>query len=245
MNNKAMDDFDIVKKIKTIQRIGDRNSLKTDDIYALNLLQPLLGGYPFLPFSASALRPFCVVHMINDVIINNRKNIIEFGSGISSILIGRLIKKNSLDTKLITIEHDESWAKALARIIKSEQIEDVVDIYHAALSDCDIALDGNQWYNLQVLNNIIKDKKFDMVIIDGPPAWETSKAKARYPAVPFIIDNLQDNFSVYLDDAIRSGEQASIKIWEAKYGMRFDVAGKSLAYYYSGDALNTEPFGYY
>ena len=64
---------------------------------------------------------------------------------------------------------------------------------------------------------------------------------ARYPAVPFISSKLEQNFSIYLDDANREGEQNIIKIWEAEYGIKFNVTGGVLAYHYGGQSFHTEP----
>lgn len=218
---------------------------KTDDIFALSLLNPLLAYYPYLPFTSSSLRPFCLVHMLNDIIINSRRTIIEFGSGISTILIGRLIKKIKLNATLLSIENDLNWIKALSEILRAEQIDDVVNVQYAPLKSTKLALDNNKWYDVKILKEHVKDTKFDMVIIDGPAAWEPGKGRSRYPAVPFIANKLDKNFSIYLDDAIRPGEREVIKLWEAEYGINFTTAGRSLAYYYKGVAFNTEPFGYY
>src|SRR5690606_36365313 len=82
----------------TLNQLNNGNRLNkffSEDILSVNFLNTLMNGYPYLPFSGSSLRPFCLNHILNDIVINNRKHIIEFGSGISTILIGRLIKKNN------------------------------------------------------------------------------------------------------------------------------------------------------
>ncbi len=235
----------ILQKIYGLERTIKVDSYIAEDNYALNLLQPLINGYPYLPFTGSSLRPFCLAHMINDIVINKRQNIIEFGSGISTVMIGRLIKKNNLNSTLLSIEHDAGWVDALKGILKNEQIDDVVTVLHAPLKPCKSALDSNEWYDLKILKDYTKGKKFDMVIIDGPPAWEANKGTARYPAVDFISSKLSKNFSIYLDDAIRKGEQEIIKKWEVDYGIQFRISGKTLAHYYGGISFNTEPFIYY
>jgi hypothetical protein len=215
------------------------------DIYTLNLLQPLIQGYPFLPFTGSSFRPFCLAHILNDIIVNNRENIIEFGSGISTVLIGRLVKKNSLKTKILSVDHDESWLKVLSKLIENEKLEDIVSLLHAPLSENNLALENNKWYNLEVLTHSTKGFNYDMVIVDGPPAWEATKSKSRYPALPFMIDKLSGKYSIYLDDAHRVGERIILKKWEEDLGIKFEVTGGTLAYYYSGLGFYTEPFVYY
>lgn len=244
-DNTAPDLNLMLQKVYALERAIKVDSLINEDNYAMGLLQPLINGYPFIPFTGSSLRPFCLAHMVNDIIINSRQNIIEFGSGISTVIIGRLIKRNSLNTTLLSIEHDAGWVDALKGILKNEQIDDVVTVKHAPLKPCKLALENNEWYDLKILKDHTKSKKFDMLIIDGPPAWEANKGKARYPAVDFISKKLSKNFSIYLDDAVRKGEQEIIKKWETDYGIQFKIAGKTLAYYYGGNAFNTEPYMYY
>lgn len=214
------------------------------DIYTLNLLQPVIQGYPFLPFTGSSFRPFCLAHILNDIIVNNRENIIEFGSGISTVLIGRLVKKNKLKTKILSVDHDENWLKVLRKLIEGEKLENVITLLHAPLSENKLALENNKWYNVEALTHSTKNFDYDMVIVDGPPAWEASKSKSRYPALPFMLDKLSGKYSIYLDDAQRAGEKAILKKWEEEAGFKFKVTGGTLAYYYSGQGFYTEPFVY-
>jgi hypothetical protein len=217
--------------------------LEHDDIYSLNLLQPLLCG-SYLPFTGSSLRPFCLVHILNDIIVNRRQTILEFGAGISTIMIGRLIKRNGLPAKLVSVEHDPKWIGAMRSYIVREELEDVVEIIHAPLTACHLSTHFNLWYDTSVLDYELADS-YDMVIIDGPPAWEENKQEARFPALPYIFDRLSGHSSVYLDDANRAGERSIIERWEEDYGLEFSLAGKTLAYATIGHSFHTEPIQYY
>ncbi|WP_276483907.1 class I SAM-dependent methyltransferase [Paraflavitalea pollutisoli] len=214
---------------------------KLDDIYSLGLLQPLLQDYPFLPITGASLRPYCLVHILNDIIVNRRKSIIEFGSGVSTILIGRLLKKNRLEARLISVEHNEEWCGVLQEQLTREGLGDRAEVIHAPLTDSVLGLDGNEWYDRDLLSRRLDDRRFDMVIVDGPPAWQQGREKARYPALPFILDRLLPHYSLYLDDANRSGEQSIIELWKNEYGIRFINAGNTLAYTRIGEVFFTEP----
>jgi hypothetical protein len=216
---------------------------KTDDIFALSLLKPLLTDYPYLPFTGSALRPFCLAHMLNVIVINGRRTIIEFGSEISTILIARLIKKNKLNPTLLSIKNGLNWVKTLTGILQTEQMDDVVNVQCAPLKSSKRALDNSKWCDFKILKALVKRRKFDRVIIVGPAAWEPGRGNSRYPAVPFIANKLDGSFSIYLDDAVRHDERAVIKMWE-EYAIHFNKASRSLAYYYKGVSFNTEPFNY-
>jgi hypothetical protein len=201
-----------------------------DDIFCLGLLQPLMRGPGFLPFSDTSLRPFCMVHILNDIVANDRKNILEFGSGLSTILIGRMIKRSALNARLISVEHNKIWVIVLNEIIQQEGI-DVVEIIYAPLKKSNIAAAENYWYDTNVLNSKTAYKKFDMVIIDGPAASQKGSERARYPAVPYIFSKLNKEFSIYLDDANQVGEQSVLQTWEKEYGIEFTLTGGTLAYF--------------
>jgi predicted O-methyltransferase YrrM len=232
---------ELISLLNYIARGINKNERRTEDLYSLNLLQPLLHGYPFLSFTDFAMRPYCLNHIINDISINSRESIIEFGAGISTIVIARLIKKNNLNSRIISVEHVDEWAKVINENLVKEKLSDVASVFSAPLKPCDLTLDQNLWYDLDILDKELKGQRFDMVIIDGPPAWEASKARARYPAVPYLIDKLKEKFSIYLDDVNRNGEQDTVERWMKQYGMQFRVTGTSLAYYYREKAFSTEP----
>ncbi|WP_205510392.1 class I SAM-dependent methyltransferase [Longitalea arenae] len=235
---------DVEKLISLLEYMANginQNERRTEDVYSLGLLQPLMQGYPYLGFTGFSMRPYCINHIINDIIINGRQCIIEFGAGISTILISRLIKKNGLNTTVISVDHEDAWAKLINEQLKNEQLCEVATVISIPLRPCDLALDGSLWYAVDLLNLALKDRQFDMAIIDGPPAWEPSKERARYPALPYLIDRLQSRSSVYLDDVNRKGEQDIIERWKKEFGLAFNIAGSSLAWCTLGQAFHTAP----
>jgi len=220
------------------------NRFFSEDILSFNFLGTLLYGYPYIPFTGGALRPSSLNHIINDIIINNRKRIIEFGSGISTILIGRLIKKNNLNTTLISVEHDLEWSKQLSNMLLKENLGEAVQVLYSPLKNCTISIDENLWYDTEIIDTIIIDRVFDMVIIDGPPAWMKNKSRSRYPALPYMINKLNKNHSIYLDDVNRQGEKNIIELWQKEFSIKFNYSGNSLAYSYNGHSFFTEPYVY-
>lgn len=218
-----------------------RNDRKTEDLYGLNLLQNLIQGHPQLPFTGAAMRPYCLIHVINDILVNKREKIIEFGCGVSTVLLARLIKLNDLKATIISIEHIEGWGMEINRKLAQEGLQDIAKVIHVPLGKCELAVEDNEWYLTDILEKELKDLHFDMVIVDGPPAWQASKGMSRYPAFPFIASSLSERFSIYLDDANRPGERAVLQGWTENYGMTFNISGASFAYYYNGEAYFTEP----
>lgn len=244
-DNASTDEFaSLHERLAVLEQAEYLNKLKLEDIYALALLNPLLSGSPFIPFTGASLRPFCLAHIINDIVINERRHIIEFGSGISTVMIGRLIKRNKLASTLVSIEHDQAWVEVLSSLLAREDLHHCVKVAWVPLATSDLVLDANTWYDTEILQRSLSSAVFDMVIVDGPPAWEAGKGKARYPALPFIYDKLSERCSVYLDDADRAGEREVLALWHQRFPFRFTLTGNTLAFACRGGSFYTEPLVY-
>lgn len=201
-----------------------------EDIYCRQLLNNLFEGHDQLPITKSSMSFFAIAMILNDLQINKRQNIIEFGSGLSTILMARLIKKNNLSCKIYSVEHDKNWFDLLNTILKKENTNKNVVSIHAPLSSSKKSKNSLEWYNEDILlNSLPENIFFDLVIIDGPPAHEKSKILSRYPALPFLNNKLNKSFSVYVDDASRDGEQKVINYWEKEYNLSFSLINNRIA----------------
>ncbi|MBL0743049.1 class I SAM-dependent methyltransferase [Chryseolinea lacunae] len=234
----TMNEYLELKEIDLDEHVHDVKR-KLKDVYAFNILQTLLEG-PYLPMSNSAMGPVDLTYLLNDIVVNGRQNILEFGAGMSTILMGRLIRKNKLTATVTTVEHDLKWVKVMETLIKNERLDDVLSVIYAPLKPCPLALQSNVWYDLNVLN--LFAGPWDMVVIDGPPAWEETKGQARYPAMQFVMTKLAPNAIVFLDDADRPGEQSILHHWEDEFGISFKIRNGSLGYFVKGHSFNIDPF---
>jgi hypothetical protein len=59
--------------------------------------------------------------------------------------------------------------------------------------------------------------KLDLVIVDGPTAYEPGKAKSREPALPLNRPFLSERAVVILDDVNRKGESEILDRWLQDY----------------------------
>ncbi|MDN5214505.1 class I SAM-dependent methyltransferase [Fulvivirgaceae bacterium BMA12] len=208
-------------------------SSKINNVYSLGLLQNLLVDFPFVPYTKFGLNPTGLLFIINDILINNRKYIIEFGAGVSTIVIARLIKKNSLNTRLISVEHDEGWLEMIANTLQKEKLSQNVKPIYAPLSECDLSINGMKWYNTKTLDNYIADQKFDAIIVDGPPSYSKEIMFSRYPAIPYLKDKLNTNIAIYLDDVEREGEREILKKWSEILKINFEIYDYTFGIYLS------------
>lgn len=193
------------------------------DILSTRQLAPLIDSFPYLPYTSFSLRYSSIAYFLNDIIINNRKVVVEFGSGVSTITLSRLINQLGLkDIELFCIEHDKEWLAIVERYLQADGADfERIHLIHAELSSCDFSLNNLEWYNTEKLRFLEEYRgKVDCVLVDGPKAFHKVDALARYPALPFLHDYLAPNCSVFLDDTNRKGEKAIQALWARDYNMK-------------------------
>lgn len=158
------------------------------------------------------------------------KNILEFGSGLSTIYLAEFIRKTSMDAKIISIESDAYWLDRVKGHAKHHNLNQYINFIYAPVFP-DIRLGGcNKWYDTQILEqSISKTIKFDLVIVDGPIAYYPDIELSRYGAVPFAIARISDTSTIILDDCNRKGEQDVIELWKKEFGLSFDIQTNRMA----------------
>lgn len=194
------------------------------DTIAIQKLVTLSDGY--IPWTASSIRPSAIVKILNDITINERKNIIEFGSGVSTVFIAKTIRNSG--GHLYTVDHDGSWIKVVKKMLKKENLGDVVSFIHAPMNASIFSLNKSDWYDEKKLRALSEYDPFDLIIVYGPLAYTKELRLSRYPALPFLmsIQKVHKNATVILDDIDRRGEQEIISLWEKGFGFRFSLLFK-------------------
>ena len=155
------------------------------------------------------------LYKITDTIKKNNPNLIlEAGSGVSTLIAAYTIKKYGRG-KIISLDHNEIYAKKTRQELKKHNLEKYADVIYAPLKENNLDDNKNlRWYDTDKFNI---NKKIDLFIIDGPPK-NTKKSKfPRYPALPLMLDKIQIGSTIILDDARRKNEQETIKLWKKEY----------------------------
>jgi len=190
------------------------------DAHALQVLRPLLGSH-YLPFSEASMRPAALVVIANDVVLHERRCVVECGSGLSTLVLARVLAEQG--GHLVTLEHDPAWANVVGRLLRREGLEDVVTLVEAPLRPAPAgALD---WYDVDAMAGAMSERGCDLLVVDGPPAHEEGKGLARLPAVPVLRRWFAPSCTVVLDDADREGERAVVQEWERQTGVSFALRG--------------------
>ena len=81
--------------------------------------------------------------------------------------------------------------------------------------------DGLRWYAQHALRAL--PERIDVLLVDGPPAFEPGAGLARYPALPALAERLTADAVVVLDDIDRPGEREVLHAWEHDTDFRFDL----------------------
>lgn len=200
-----------------------------DTIENINALSSVLKKQDYSCFSKFSMSPYGLLQLRNEIKSNKRKNIIEFGSGLSSILMARSILKHSPAGKIISIENDPYFCDDLNSYAFANNLHKIIKFIYAPLYPCPY-LPQNKWYDIRILREQIDNQdKFDMAVIDGPPAWHNKIKLSRYGAIPFVFDRLAEEYSIFLDDANREGEKEILKMWEKQYTLKFEVLNNRIA----------------
>jgi|SRR5690606_36395938 len=170
----------------------------------------------YLPLTTWSMSPSTIVHVLNDIVVNDRKNIIEFGSGASTFYIAKLLKSNKIKASFYSVESNVEWADKITKQLKLLGLTDYVTIIYAPIQSIDKSLAlGEQklWYDVAVLDTYFKtENTIDLVLVDGPFGGLTPHA--RYSAVPYLNGKLANTYSVFLDDINREDEGVILKEWK-------------------------------
>jgi Methyltransferase domain len=81
--------------------------------------------------------------------------------------------------------------------------------------------DGLPWYAQHALRCL--PAQIDVLLVDGPPAFEPGAGLSRYPALPAFAERLTPDAVVVLDDIDRRGELGVLHAWEHDTDFRFEL----------------------
>src|SRR5688572_30475686 len=234
-----------IRRINNLINFGDNAGLRiAEDIYAMGAINKLLNFGNYLPLNSMALRPFCLAFLTNEVIINSRKRIIEFGSGMSTILLARLLKMNNIDATIKSVDQDKEWVMLVNDLIRKEELDQFVEVIHIPLEKRKEKEGDPHWYTKSIIEEKFSNGSFDMIVVDGPTAFEKDIEWSRYFALPFLKQKTADNFVVLLDDANRGGEQKVLKAWADEFHLSFTIFGDTLGVAYKGHYFESNPIKY-
>jgi Methyltransferase domain len=184
------------------------------DLHAWQILRPLLDRGGYLPWTTGSMRPAGLVAVCNEIVHGARTRIVECGSGVSTVVLARLLRERGAG-RLVALENDHHWAT----LIRGQLLREALDGIARVL---DAPLDGHPpWYAPARVAEI--PDTIDLLLVDGPPAYDPDHRTRRAPALPRLEPRLVAGAAVVLDDLARTGEREVLAGWEATTDWRFTV----------------------
>lgn len=148
------------------------------------------------------------LNKIVEIILKEKPRfVLEAGSGVSSVIIGLALQMNQFGEAL-SLDHDSYYAENTRDNLKLNGIEHFSTVKHCPIQDYTTNEEIWKWYNTEDLN---LPEKIDMLVIDGPP--RITQILARYPAIPFLHSFFADRVLILLDDAKRNDEVITVEKW--------------------------------
>ncbi len=137
---------------------------------------------------------------------NQPRTIIEFGSGLTTIVTARALQQLG-GGRLLSIDHDAYFAGLTRDTLHQLGLQDFADIQVAPLAPQKIDGAERLWYDL---SKIAIPDAIELITVDGPPEPLTG-AEGRYPVGPVLFDRIVTGGAVLFDDASRPGEKIFIE----------------------------------
>ena len=199
----------LIEQRYTLSKIIWLNEQNSNQMVAM---QSLYATFNFnVPMSTSrkmAASPDFLKLVVETILTNRPKLVLELGSGVSSVLASKSLEKNG-EGKLISIDHDDKYADFTRERLDLENLSDIATIITSELITQTINKQNYMWYESTFLNEI--NQKIDLLIIDGPP--RIINKNARYPAIPLLKDHFSDNIIILVDDGKRKDDMKSVQKW--------------------------------
>lgn len=206
------------------------------NILGMTALDRILQSFTIpVHFTDSSLHPFSLAVILNDIGINQRRTVLELGSGISTLVIAKYFALHAPEGKVYSVEEDEGWLAVLRTLLEKENLTDRVELIHAP-----VKTDGNKkWYDKNFIHALTtRGVKLDTILVDGPQAWRKGSRTVRKNVPKEIFNLLNENSSIFLDDVDRFGEKLAIMEWSGKYNLKFSVLPSNTAYATKGVKYN-------
>lgn len=210
-----------------------------NETLAASTLSPLILGGTYIPITRWAASFCAIAHVANDIIINRRTSLIEFGSGASTILLARLFRMNNIDASFVSVESDANWIETQEKNLERDGLEGIVTFIHAPVVEGSLHYkNNNRWFCSDTLQKNLGDKMFDVIFADAPKG---DVPYARHGAGAFLRDKLHKSFCLFLDDTNRPDEYELLCEWHKMFPGSQITFCDAYGFISSGDCYDATP----
>jgi predicted O-methyltransferase YrrM len=180
----------------------------------------LLDGLP-LDYGDWAADPYFLKVLVQLIHRHKPKNILECGSGTSTVLVSQTQGQVSPSGSVTALEHLPEFAEKSRWLVKEHGLQKQATIVEAPLQEWTV--DGKQvsWYGIELAR--FGNQKIDMLIVDGPP--NSTGPAARYPAAFVLQEYLANDCVIIMDDGDRPNEEYAAHQWADLLGAEIEYMG--------------------
>jgi predicted O-methyltransferase YrrM len=197
---------DVYKALKEIQSEQDAGYRQIESHVTLMTAMNLRAPLP--PMRRTwAIAPDSAAFLVQVILEHDVRSVLEAGSGLSTVLVAQALKMMGRN-QFTSLEQDPIFLARTLALLRSEGLEDNVNLVEAPLKDTIVRESVWQWYDENALEGLLG---LDLVIVDGPPSRTGNLA--RYPALPMLAKNLNEGALIFLDDARREDEVEIVNRW--------------------------------
>lgn len=208
-------------------RMDILNAVARHDYYNYSQIESLLKltfndvGRFYPPLRGWALSPDLALMLRNHVLNKKPNKVIEFGCGSSTVVIAQALREVGKGS-LVSIESSREYAEKTAEMLAKNSLSSWVDIVVSQINETECEVrelnEKFKWYDIETLKKAgILDHQYDFLFVDGPPG--SICKMSRYPALPFLINNISKDALIVLDDARREDEVQIAEEWSRLYSL--------------------------
>jgi len=192
------------ERLKTIESKIQQLSTKINEIYYAEVLRDCIFGSDWLIKKDFTLTKgaanYSFIYLLFKVLDEiNPKSILEFGLGQTTKVTSQYANFYA-KTTLDVVEHNSQWISVFSKKINITQN---IKVHNKELIKTSLNDTENDKYDN--LDDIVKNKKYDLIIIDGPFGFD--RVYPRTNILDLIPNNIANEFVIILDDAEREGEK--------------------------------------
>lgn len=177
---------------------------------SIQIQNVMRGDAVFRPMPGWALSPDAIVNILADLQERPSPSLIEFGSGQSTLVFAASVRNRG--GRFVSIEHDAAHAAAVRQQLIAHDLQQYVDLLTVAIEE-KAAGHGFAASRSYALPHDLGH--FDVALVDGPPYFFGEGG--RYHPLRWALEHLKPGGAAYLDDMIRSAEQAIVAALKAEW----------------------------
>ena len=144
-------------------------------------------------------------------------NIVELGSGTSTIVLASVLPTLLEDPYVTSIEGEETYARHAQQMLRQYKLDRYASVCWVPYS----VENDRVWFSRPALEQTLCEKRVDILIVDAPPG--SLQPQARQPAIPFFLPFLDESSVVMLHDASRLEESLIAKEWKRFFRVYYQI----------------------